>query len=60
MKKPIVRILINKEKRILLILLFIGCLQVPKSMDEVYVKNDYKFRADIKILSSQQVIFNFA
>lgn len=31
-----------------------------KSIDGVYVKNDYKFRADVKVCSSQQVIFNFA
>lgn len=42
------------------ILLLFGCLQVPKSVDEVHKKNDYKFRTGEMVHSSQQVIFNFA
>lgn len=44
----------------MLISLLTGCLPVPKSMDGVYMKNDFKFRTGVKVLSSQQVIFNFA
>lgn len=51
---------INKEIYMMPLLLLTGYLRVPKSVDEVRIKNDYKFRAGVNVRSSQQAIFNFA
>lgn len=60
MEHPIFLLFINKEKCMMSLLLLAGCLQVPKSVAEVPLKNDYKFRAGVNVHSSQQAIFNFA